>query len=176
MKKIAIVLLAMMLLAGCTKKEPTPTPTATPEMTPESTPEVSKDPTTSSALSQVLETIMNDTQYEFPSSMNVDSATLEQLYGVKSDVLNDYAIMLPMMNVHATEIILMEAIDGKLEEVKAAVDQRIKDLEQTWSTYLPDQFELVKNRVMIESGNIYGVVIAEKADKIAEDINAALKK
>ena len=81
---------------------------------------------------------------------------------------------MPAMNVHATEIILVEAQDGKLDEVKKALDKRMETVEQTWSTYLPEQYELVKNRKTLEEGNVIAIVIADQADTILQEISDSL--
>ena len=68
--------------------------------------------------------------------------------------------------------------DGKLDEVKKALDKRMETVEQTWSTYLPEQYELVKNRKTLEEGNVIAIVIADQADailqKISDSLNAAV--
>ena len=43
--------------------------------------------------------------------MDVDDTVLVDMYGLSSDLVKDYAIFMPAMNVHATEIILVEAQD-----------------------------------------------------------------
>lgn len=93
---------------------------------------------------------------------------------MSSDLVKDYAIFMPAMNVHATEIILVEAQDGKLDEVKKALDKRMETVEQTWSTYLPEQYELVKNRKTLEEGNVIAIVIADQADAILQEISDSL--
>ena len=99
---------------------------------------------------------------------------LVDMYGLSSDLVKDYAIFMPAMNVHATEIILVEAQDGKLDEVKKALDKRMETVEQTWSTYLPEQYELVKNRKTLEEGNVIAIVIADQADAILQEISDSL--
>lgn len=170
-KLLALALILGLILTGCTKKNPTPEPTPTP--TPEATPEVNEPtPSDSELLNSVNGVIAN---YELPGFMEMTDAELETLYMIAPADVEDYAILKPMMNVQASEIIVVTAKDGKLDTVKENIDKYMKAQEENWSTYLPAQYELVKNRVVKEVGNTYIVVVAEEAEKIAADIEAAIK-
>ena len=50
----------------------------------------------------------------------------------------------------------------------------METVEQTWSTYLPEQYELVKNRKTLEEGNVIAIVIADQADAILQEISDSL--
>ena len=125
-------------------------------------------------LTSVMETIETKFENDLPMTMPVGEVELQDFYGMSTDMVEDYAIILSAMNVHATEIIMVEAKEGKLDDVKAALDKRMEDVERIWSTYLPDQYELVKNRKTLESGNYVAIVIAEKADEIMKVITDSL--
>ncbi len=170
MKKIlALALIAGMMLTGCSKKEePVPTPSATPEITP--TPE---SDSSESGLSKTVSDVLAN--YELPGFMNVTSAEVKDLYSIDPEEIEEMAIYKPMMNVHATEIIVITAKEGKLESVKEAVEAYMSTQEENWSTYLPEQYELVQNRIVKEVGNTLIVVVAEEAEKIAADLEAALQ-
>ena len=176
MKKLIIgcIVVSCLMLTGCSKKcqQPTPTPSVTPSTEPTMTPSAS--PETAEGLKGIMEAIRSNDEYQLPMSMDVDDTVLMDMYGLSSDLVKDYAIFMPAMNVHATEIILVEAQDGKLEEVKKALDKRLETIEQTWSTYLPEQYELVKNRKTLEQGNVIAIVIADQADAILKDITDSL--
>ncbi|MEG0274453.1 MAG: DUF4358 domain-containing protein [Longicatena sp.] len=149
MKKILLCfVVGMLCLSGCSSK--------------------GNDVDVKKAVSTVLESKAD----ELPATMEVDDQVLKDLFQIDVADVEQYAIAIPMMNVQATEIIMIEAKDGKKDVIKKALDQRMKTNEDTWSTYLPDQYELVKNRQEYESGNYFIIVIAEKA----EDIMKELKK
>lgn len=170
MKKIVVLaLIGFIALSGCSKKsEPTPTPSATPETTLTPSPD-----STESALMETVNGVLGN--YEMPSFMNVTTAELKDLYAIDPQDVVDVAIFKPMMNVHATEIIVITAQDGKLDTVKEAIDAYMIAQEENWSTYLPDQYELVKNRAVKEKGNTLIVVVAENAEQIAAELEAAVQ-
>lgn len=121
----------------------------------------------------VVESIQ--TEMELPAMMALSDAELTDFLGINAENLESFVVMMPMMNVHATEIMVFQAKEGMIETVKEEVDLYLEGYEQMWSTYLPDQYELVKNRVeKIVGESTLIVVIAEDAAAIEAKIDAAL--
>lgn len=153
LSKLLIVFIAMIcLLSGCSKKEAKPK-------------EVD--------LHETLAAILDDEN--MPAMMEVEAEMLPDFYFFNSDDAKQFAIAMPLMNVKATEFILVEANEGHLDAVKAGVKKRLESLDEIWSQYLPDQYELVKNAQFVEAGNYYCVIIAENAEEIAKNIKEALQ-
>lgn len=170
MKKILILAMIMLLtLSGCSKKENPPAVSSSPSASPEAPGEnVQTD-----GLNQTVEKVLE--KYDLPDFVTINEQELNDLYSIDSDLTDDFAVYKPMMNVHATEIIVVKAKEGNFEKVKAAVDAYIDVQEDIWSRYLPEQYELVQNRQSGEIGNIYYVIIAEEAESIAADLKEVLK-
>lgn len=124
-------------------------------------------------LKDLMDTVLTDEAYEIPATMEIDDETLKNVYQISPDDVEQHAIAFPLMNVQATELIMIEAKDGKLDTVKKALDARMKTLEETWGQYLPDQLELVKNHKVIEKGNYMIIIIADKAEDITKVIDKA---
>lgn len=81
-----------------------------------------------------------------------------------------------MINVKADEIIVLKAADEKyIEDLKKALEEEGAAQEQQWSTYLPDQHEIVKNRIIKQEGLYLALIISEKAEDIEKAFTAALK-
>lgn len=174
MKKIVYLLSLVLVLVGCagpTKSEATSTPSAT------ESPSVDQDQNEDdlTALQAKVDGVITSGKYELPGFMMAGDTELESLYYLNSDDVSDYAIFIPMMNVQATEIMAVEAVDGKVGVVQEALDKRLADLDATWAQYLPSQYELVQNYVTFTEGNTVVVVIAQEAQAIADDIKATLK-
>ena len=96
------------------------------------------------------------------------------LFGLSEDTLEQYYIAMPMMNVHATTFFFVEAKEGQLETVKEAVDTYFANYEENWRYYLPEQYDLVKNRQVIETGNYICVIISEDAENQANALKEAM--
>lgn len=157
--------------AATTKPQATPVPTqkpggaVTPVLTPESTP----------SASPVASTWNDIAKLDLPSLMDVDADTLSALYGIDTADLEEYICKMPMMSVQATEFFIAKVKDGKLDAVKAALEQRQKDLEEQWSQYLPAQLELVQNYKLVSNGNYILFAVSESAPDAVSAFNAYTK-
>ncbi len=182
MKKLLVLLLAGALLAGCSSTstpEATETPavTATPEVT--AAPETTETPETPevSALQATIGEIVSADETLQQAQLQADSAVLEQLFYLDSTALEniaDYAVYSPFMNTAATEVIVLEAVEGQVSVAEEVIEKRLVDLDANWSTYLPDQYELVKNATVITEGNYVIMVVSHDSAAVAETIVSSL--
>ena len=122
-----------------------------------------KNPTCEEVLGKIIESVGQD---NLPAMGDFDDDILSMLYGLTAaDVLDDYRGSLAMINVRADEILVMKVKDGKMADVEAAIEQRKADLDATWSMYLPDVYEVVKDARVVKNGNYILFVVSEHADK-----------
>lgn len=179
-KKFIAIMMTLAIggsLVGCGQSQVPETPgtgVVTPEATPEGTPEVMPEgeevAPENSALAQVVTTITEG--MELPMQGPMIPEMFEDTYGIDTSLLKDYYVSMSMMNVHATEIAVFELNDEKdAEIVMEGIEKRQKALEEQWKTYLPDQYEIVKNYKTAQKGNKILFVINESADKIVENFN-----
>lgn len=112
---------------------------------------------------------------ELPTLMDVDAATLASLYGIDTSSLVSYVCKMPMMAVQATEFFIAEVKDGQMDTVKAGILKRQADLEQQWSSYLPEQYELVKNYQLVTNGNYLLFAISDQNDAVVNAFNSYTK-
>ena len=142
MKKLIGALLAILLLFGCSK------------------PQVNID------VNEIMDKVLNDV--ELPAGQLLDDELLESLYGISVDDVENYAVYVPMMNVHATEIAMFKV--KNMDNVKKGVENRLTFLDEMWSMYLPAQYELVQNHMLIEKDGYYFMIISNFNDDIANII------
>ena len=116
-------------------------------------------------------------KYEMPAMSEVTDDLMDTFYpGLKDVERTQTVLYMPLMNVQATEILLVQAADADgAKKVKEIFEQRQKDLDNQWQSYLPEQHELVKNAVFLEKGNYVGMVVSENADAIKTDFEALFK-
>ncbi len=147
MKKwTALVLCALLgtaLLAGCKGGE------KEPDVTPEE------------ILNKIVETVGED---DLPQMTDIDDDALSTLYGIDYNVLEDYRGKTAMINVRADEFFVAKVKEGEMEAVEAGIAQRQEDLDATWSQYLPDVYETVKDARVVKNGSFILFVVSEKAD------------
>lgn len=148
MKKLTALLLAALVslsvLAGCQKAE-------------------EKNPTCEEILEKINEAIGED---NLPDMQAIDDDVLSVLYGITStDLLEDYRGSVALINVRADEILVMKVKEGKMADAEAGITQRQEDLDATWSQYLPEVYETVKDARVVKNGNYILFVVSEKADE-----------
>ena len=68
---------------------------------------------------------------------------------------------------------VVKPAEGKYETVRSGLDEYIKKQEELWNTYLPDQYELVKNRLVVEEGDYLIYIISEDNNSVLEAIKSA---
>lgn len=75
---------------------------------------------------------------------------IQNIYGVDPALVEEGLFLTPMMVVQASMVIVAKPVEGKTEELKTAIDAYMARYEEQWKTYLPEQYELVKNRLETE--------------------------
>lgn len=152
--------------------KPTQKPTATPKPTaaPTATPKPSDTPSAVS-VSDIWAAMGSD----YSGMADIDAALLSDLYGISDGDLEEFVGKMPLINVKATEFFIARVKDGKMDAVKSGIANRQAALEQQWSQYLPDQYEIVKNYKMVTNGNYVLFCIAEDADAAVTVFNSYTK-
>lgn len=147
------------------KPTATPKPTAAPTATPAPTPETS-----------VVQSVWNEiSALDMPMMTTVNDALLSSIYGINASDLVEYVCKMPAMDTTATEFFIGEVKDGKMDTVKAALEARQDALDEEWSKYLPEQYELVQNYQLVTSGNYVIFVISDQADEAVSAFNTYAK-
>ena len=143
---------------------PTKAPTATPTPEPTPTPVDQGD-----AVQAVWDRIASE--IELPSFGDMDSEILSALYGIDSANLVSYIGKIPLMNVQATEVFIAQVKEGSMDAVKSGIEKRQADLVEQWSTYLPEQLELVQNYKLVTNGNYVLFAISYEAAQMETIFN-----
>lgn len=109
---------------------------------------------------------------EMPATLEMPADLFNDAYGINTDLLQSYSVKMPMMNVHADEIAVFELKDeADIDEVKAGINKRKEALEAQWSTYLPEQYDLVKDAQVVVKDNLVLFVISPNSETIIEKFN-----
>lgn len=100
------------------------------------------------------------------ATMDIDSTMLSDVFQVEEDLLDGYVGKFPMMMVHASMYLVVEAKDGNVETVREQVEAYATAYEAQWEQYLPEQYDLVKDRKCGVSGNFVYLFIGESAEEM----------
>ena len=116
-------------------------------------------------------TLSSQTPFNELATMDVTVETLETVLQITADEVDEVIGKMPMMNVQASMYIVIKAKDGAVESVKTKVENYGTAYEEQWATYLPEQYELVKQRKIGVKGNYVYLIISENAS----DLEALIK-
>lgn len=121
------------------------------------------------ALDQALEGL------EYPAMEFLDLEGVESFVEIPSELIADHVFAMPMMNVHATTMVVIKAVDEEaLKAIETQMNAYFELVEENWSTYLPEQYDLAQNRIEKTFGNYYMGIISENAETIATSIETYL--
>ena len=116
-------------------------------------------------------TLSSQTPFNELATMDVTVETLETVLQITADEVDEVIGKMPMMNVQASMYIVIKAKDGAVESVKTKVENYGTAYEEQWATYLPEQYELVKQRKIGVKGNYVYLISSENAS----DLEALIK-
>ncbi|NIK78886.1 PBP1b-binding outer membrane lipoprotein LpoB [Paenibacillus castaneae] len=110
---------------------------------------------------------------EQPALMEMPVDMVNQMYYFDPAQLEQYTIMMPMMNVKTNEIAIFKVKEAsQIAAIEEGVKKRAADIQKQFETYLPDQYENAKNYKLVTKGNYVFFVISEEADKLVNEFNA----
>lgn len=119
---------------------------------------------------EVLNRIKGSKQSVFGDLVDVTEEMLTENFDLNKDLLEEYQIKLPIMNVQANSYYILKPKKGNKDTVKAKMDAYFKKLEDQWSTYLPEQYALVQNRMEKEYGGYLIYIISNDNTTVFEKI------
>lgn len=124
---------------------------------------------------RILELTRNAKANILPMMMDITSDMLQDSIGLDPASVTEFAIKTPALITSSTTYMVVKPADGKKNEVKTALDNYMVALEEQWSTYLPEQYELVKNRMFKEYGDYLIYIVSENNDLIYDTIISSTK-
>ncbi len=124
---------------------------------------------------RILELTRNAKANILPMMMDITSDMLQDSIGLDPASVTEFAIKTPALITSSTTYMVVKPADGKKNEVKTALDNYMVALEEQWSTYLPEQYELVRNRLYTEYGDYLIYIVSENNDLIYDTIISSTK-
>ena len=110
MKRLAAMIAALLLLAGCGGVAP----------------EAAADPN----LEELVETLSQ--QYDLTMPSPVDDQFLQEIFGIRPADVLQYAGRLSMSAASADSILAVEPAEGKTEEVRSALEDRLAFVRESF--------------------------------------------
>lgn len=171
------------LLTACSSNTNVETPTATPSPTPsenvEITPSPEVDPTVpqnpdenkvESSTDKIMNTILE--KIEQPGLFDLSSEELEDFYGINSEIVDEFTVKTPAVNLIANEIAVIKVKDDSdIDTVKKSMEQRASEVQKMFENYLPEPYKQAQNYKIITKGKYVLFVISESAEDLVKAFN-----
>lgn len=74
----------------------------------------------------------------------------------------------PIVHTKSGMYVVIQTDLDNIQDVKLALESYGSEYEEQWKTYLPDQYELVKNREIGVKGDYVYMIVSESPEKILE--------
>jgi len=114
-------------------------------------------------------------QVEQPVSLDMSAEQMEEAYGIDPDILENFAVRAPFVNIKSNELALFKVKKTKdAAAVKKGIEKRAGDIQKSFESYLPDQYENSKNYRVVTQGNYVLFIISESADDLEKAFKGAL--
>ena len=122
--------------------------------------------TASYDVNEVLTTITDAVPLAMPGEVTEEYLTI--MMGLDMADVANYAGQMAMVNVSADCVIVIEAAEGKIDTVKAALENTKQSIVNSFELYLPDQYEKAQAGRVVVKGNYAVLAIAGDNETIAD--------
>lgn len=119
-------------------------------------------------LQQLNTSLSEKAPFNEMATMDITAEELTMLLEIDSENIQGVVGKMPLMNVHASMYLVIEAKEGAVDTVKQKVEEFAQAKEEQWKMYLPEQYELVQQRKLGQVGNYVYLIIAETASELEE--------
>ena len=123
----------------------------------------------------LLKIVKNSKSSIFANMMDVPVESIEDVLGIKKEQVEEFVMATPMMIVRSDTYIIVKPSEGNKKAVKEKIDEYMANLETQWETYLPAQYELVKNRLEKELGDYLVYIVSIDNDLVYKTIKDCKK-
>lgn len=118
------------------------------------------------SLNELVKKIENTDEYDFSKMQDIDKNFAVETYLIDESKIQDITGKFPIIGTKSSMYVVIKADKNNLQDIKMAFESYGNEYEKQWSTYLPDQYELVKNRKIGLKGNYVYMVISENPERI----------
>lgn len=101
---------------------------------------------------------------------------LNTYYSIDSADVKQFAAEIDETNSAPKEIVLVEAVDSAAaDRVEKALTNRYNSIYSTYSSYSPEQLDMVKNCSVTKDGNFISLIVADNAPAIVDYYKSFIK-
>lgn len=106
---------------------------------------------------------------------NTKEAKLED-FGLSIKDVSEFKGVISSEDTSASFYIVVRPKNGKADNIKKSMNQYMKTLDKKWSTYLPNEYKLVKNHMETEVGSYLVYIVSKDNQLVLNTIKDAVVK
>lgn len=106
---------------------------------------------------------------------NTKEAKLED-FGLSIKDVSEFKGVTSSEDTSASFYIVVRPKNGKADNIKKSMNQYMKTLDKKWSTYLPNEYKLVKNHMETEVGSYLVYIVSKDNQLVLNTIKDAVVK
>lgn len=106
-----------------------------------------------------------------PMGGEADETVAKELFKLNLDDVEEYSLMFSQANISSANIGVVKAKDGKVDAVKASLEERKANVVKEFERYLPDQLEIAQNGKVITKGNYVILLMIDNIEEAEKIVN-----
>ena len=127
-----------------------------------------KDENISISLDELDKKIEQSNEFEFSKMNPITDDEASAKFLIDKSKIKNIIGREPIVHTKSGMYVIIETDSDNIQDVKLALESYGSEYEEEWKTYLPDQYELVKNREIGVKGNYVYMIVSESPEKILE--------
>ena len=127
-----------------------------------------KDENISISLDELDKKIEQSNEFEFSKMNPITDDEASAKFLIDKSKIKNIIGREPIVHTKSGMYVIIETDSDNIQDVKLALESYGSEYEEQWKTYLPDQYELVKNREIGVKGNYVYMIVSESPEKILE--------
>ena len=105
----------------------------------------------------------------------LDDELLGQLFYIDPSDVEEYYGQISMANVSADNIVAVKAKPDKKDIVVEGLNKRLEDVQNSFSQYLPEQYEKAMKGRVVEKGNyVFLLILGQQSATFDQDMEIAV--
>ena len=127
-----------------------------------------KDENISISLDELDKKIEQTNEFEFLKMNAITDDEASAKFLIDKSKIKNIIGREPIVHTKSGMYVVIQTDLDNIQDVKLALESYGSEYEEQWKTYLPDQYELVKNREIGVKGNYVYMIVSENPEKILE--------
>lgn len=121
-------------------------------------------------MNMLNENLLNEANFRNERTLDITLDNIEEIFNINSSSVEDVIGKVPFFNISSGMYVVFKVNELSVDEVLEKITEYGNLYEKEWSTYMEDQYELVKTRKIGKIGNYVYMIVSENAEDMLKCI------